>query len=255
MDSNCVLVAEHIYKTYNHSVIDKINHEVETEVLKDFNITVNSGDSICIMGKSGCGKTTLLKVLGTIDRATGGEIYYSGKNLKQMSDYEIALLRRREIGFVFQDYNLFDHLNVEENIMVPMILDKKKYNEIHGRVMEYAMFLDICHILKKYPCEISGGEKQRTAIARALVNDPQIIFGDEPTGNLDSASAFSIMNYLEDINTVKKKALVIVTHDASVASYCKKVFFIKDGRMEMEIENSEDKESSVKRISEIMMCL
>lgn len=159
------------------------------------------------------------------------------------------------MGFVFQDYNLFSHLTVEENIMLPLILDKRKTSEIRDKVFQNADFLNISSILKKYPYEISGGEKQRTAIARALVNDPQIIFGDEPTGNLDSASTTSIMNYLDDINRIKGKALVIVTHDALVASYCKRIIFIKDGRMEKTIENGQSKEENVRKITDIMLNL
>ncbi len=250
-----ILNAEHIYKTYNHSLVDKVHHEKENPVLKDFNLTVQMGDSIGIMGKSGCGKTTLLKILGTIDRATRGVVTYGGVSVKQISDSDIAELRRKRMGFVFQDYNLFSHLTVEENIMLPLILDKRKTSEMRDKVFQNADFLNISSILKKYPYEISGGEKQRTAIARALVNDPQIIFGDEPTGNLDSASTTSIMNYLDDINRIKGKALVIVTHDALVASYCKRIIFIKDGRMEKTIENVQNKEENVKKITDIMLHL
>lgn len=250
-----ILNAEHIYKTYNHSLVDKVHHEKENPVLKDVNLTVQMGDSIGIMGKSGCGKTTLLKILGTIDRATRGVVTYGGVSVKQISDSDIAELRRKRMGFVFQDYNLFSHLTVEENIMLPLILDKRKPSEMCDKVFQNADFLNISSILKKYPYEISGGEKQRTAIARALVNDPQIIFGDEPTGNLDSASTTSIMNYLDDINRIKGKALVIVTHDALVASYCKRIIFIKDGRMEKTIENVQNKEENVKKITDIMLHL
>lgn len=250
-----ILNAEHIYKTYNHSLVDKVHHEKENPVLKDVNLTVQMGDSIGIMGKSGCGKTTLLKILGTIDRATRGVVTYGGVSVKQISDSDIAELRRKRMGFVFQDYNLFSHLTVEENIMLPLILDKRKPSEMRDKVFQNSDFLNISSILKKYPYEISGGEKQRTAIARALVNDPQIIFGDEPTGNLDSASTTSIMNYLDDINRIKGKALVIVTHDALVASYCKRIIFIKDGRMEKTIENVQNKEENVKKITDIMLHL
>lgn len=204
---------------------------------------------------SGCGKTTLLKILGTVDRATRGVVTYGGVSVKQISDSDIAELRRKRMGFVFQDYNLFSHLTVEENIMLPLILDKRKPSEMRDKVFQNADFFNISSILKKYPYEISGGEKQRTAIARALVNDPQIIFGDEPTGNLDSASTTSIMNYLDDINRIKGKALVIATHDALVASYCKRIIFIKDGRIEKTIENGQNKEENVRRITEIMLNL
>lgn len=197
----------------------------------------------------------MLKILGTVDRATRGVVTYGGVSVKQISDSDIAELRRKRMGFVFQDYNLFSHLTVEENIMLPLILDKRKPSEMRDKVFQNADFFNISSIKKKYPYEISGGEKQRTAIARALVNDPQIIFGDEPTGNLDSASTTSIMNYLDDINRIKGKALVIATHDALVASYCKRIIFIKDGRIEKTIENGQNKEENVRRITEIMLNL
>lgn len=249
-----ILKANNVSKTYNHSLIDKIHHEKANHVLKDIDLSVSEGESISIMGKSGCGKTTLLKILGTIDRATKGSVEYGGKNIREYDDTAISRLRRKSIGFVFQDYNLFPNLSVEENIMLPLIIDKVKHSEIRKKVLENAEFLNISDILKKYPYEISGGEKQRTAIARALVNDPQIILADEPTGNLDSAATVSIMNYMADVNKIKKKALVIVTHDALVASYCQKVIFIKDGRIEKTLESQKDKES-IRHISEIMLNL
>lgn len=249
-----ILKADNVSKAYNHSLVDKMHHEKENHVLKDINISVSEGESISIMGKSGCGKTTLLKILGTIDRATKGSVEYGGKNIKEYGDTAISGLRRKSIGFVFQDYNLFPNLTVEENIMLPLVIDKAAYSVIRKKVSENAEFLNISGILKKYPYEISGGEKQRTAIARALVNDPQVIFADEPTGNLDSSSAVSIMDYLADVNKIKKKALVIVTHDALVASYCQKVIFIKDGRIERTVESRNDKES-IRFISDIMLAL
>lgn len=249
-----ILRANNVSKTYNHSLIDKVHHEKANHVLKDIDLSVSEGESISIMGKSGCGKTTLLKILGTIDRATKGFVEYGGKNIREYDDTAISRLRRKSIGFVFQDYNLFPNLSVEENIMLPLIIDKAAYSVIRKKVLENAEFLNISGILKKYPYEISGGEKQRTAIARALVNDPQIILADEPTGNLDSAAAVSIMNYMADVNKIKKKALVIVTHDALVASYCQKVIFIKDGRIEKTVESQKDKES-IRHISDIMLNL
>lgn len=250
-----LLDADHIYKTYNESFVDRLNHEKKIHVIKDLSIKVESGDCIGIMGKSGCGKTTLLKMLGTIDRPTRGAIRFNGENVEKMNDTEIALLRRKNIGYVFQDYNLFNHLTVEENIMVPLVVDKRKHSEIKEKVYKNAEYMNITSILKKYPYEISGGEKQRTAIARALVNDPQIILGDEPTGNLDASSAKSIMNYLVDINRTKGKTMIIVTHDAFVASFCKKVLFIKEGRIEKVLDNVEDKKENSKNIIEIMMKL
>ena len=227
----------------------------KVQALKNVNFTVESGEYVAIMGESGSGKTTLLNILAALDKPTGGTVLLGGKNLSEIPEETAAAFRRDNLGFVFQDYNLFSHLTVEENIMLPLILDKRKPSEMRDKVFQNADFLNISSILKKYPYEISGGEKQRTAIARALVNDPQIIFGDEPTGNLDSASTTSIMNYLDDINRIKGKALVIVTHDALVASYCKRIIFIKDGRMEKTIENVQNKEENVKKITDIMLHL
>lgn len=249
-----ILKANNVSKTYNHSLVDKIHHEKSNHVLKDIDLSVSKGESISIMGKSGCGKTTLLKILGTIDRATKGFVEYGGKDIREYDDTSISRLRRKSIGFVFQDYNLFQNLSVEENIMLPLVIDKVRHSEIRKKVLENAEFLNISGILKKYPYEISGGEKQRTAIARALVNDPQVILADEPTGNLDSAETVSIMNYMADVNKVKQKALVIVTHDALVASYCQKVVFLKDGFIVRKIECQKNDES-IRKISDIMISL
>ena len=171
------------------------------------------------------------------------------------SDVEMSELRRKNIGFVFQDYNLFDSLSVEENIIVPMILEHTSAAEMRRRLNENAELLGIKGILKKYPYEISGGEKQRTAIARALVNNPQIILADEPTGNLDTVSAKIIMEYFAEINYQKKKAVVIVTHDPVVASYAKKIFFIKDGKIIKQIENTSKQQESIHIISNTMLDL
>lgn len=150
-----ILKANNVSKAYNHSLVDKIHHEKENHVLKDINISVSEGESISIMGKSGCGKTTLLKILGTIDRATKGSVEYGGKNIKEYGDTAISSLRRKSIGFVFQDYNLFPNLTVEENIMLPLVIDKAAYSVIKKKVSENAEFLNISGILKsirmKYP--------------------------------------------------------------------------------------------------------
>lgn len=250
-----ILKAENIDKTYSNSFIDKIHLEKKNLVLNGISLEVSKGDSICIMGKSGCGKTTLLKILGTIDKATHGNVIYNGINIRKYGDTEISELRRKNIGFVFQDYNLFDSLSVEENILIPMILEHTSVAEMKRRLYENAELLGIKSILRKYPYEISGGEKQRTAIARALVNNPQIILADEPTGNLDTVSAKIVMEYFTEINSQKKKAVVIVTHDPVVASYAKKIFFIKDGKIIKQIENNSKQQESIHTISNTMLDL
>lgn len=250
-----VLRAERIEKAYNTSFIDKVHFEKKYPVLSGIDLEVNEGDNICIMGKSGCGKTTLLKILGTIDQATHGNVIYNGVNIRNYSDTEMAELRRKNIGFVFQDYNLLDSLSLEENILIPMILEHSSSKEMKRRLCESAELLEIQDILKKYPYEISGGEKQRVAIARALINNPQIILADEPTGNLDTVSAQIIMRYFTEINQQRKKAVVLVTHDPVVASYAQKTFFIKDGKIRKQIENNFEKQESIRFISDTMLDL
>lgn len=248
-----ILKASNLIKTYNNTFIDRIHGEKTREVLKGIDLEVNEGDCIGIMGKSGCGKTTLLKILGSIDAPSHGEIFYNEINLKKYNDEEISALRRTSIGFVFQDFNLFDSLTVEENIIIPMILDKFNKEEIGNNLRRNAKFLEIENILKKYPYEISGGEKQRVAIARAIINDPKIILADEPTGNLDSASALNIIEHLIQINKKQKKALVIVTHDPFIASYCNDLVFIKDGNIIDKLKkNVEQKEMYSKVLNKML---
>lgn len=250
-----ILKAENIDKVYNNSLMDRVHFEKKYPVLSGIDLEVEEGDSICIMGKSGCGKTTLLKILGTIDKATHGNVIYNGINIRKYSDTEISELRRKNIGFVFQDYNLLDSLSLEENILIPMILDHTSAKEMKRRLYENAELLGIKDILKKYPYEISGGEKQRAAIARALVNNPQIILADEPTGNLDTVSAQIIMKYFTEINYRKKKAVVVVTHDPVVASYAGKIFFMKDGKITKRIDNNAERQESIRTISNAMLDL
>ena len=221
-----ILIAEKIYKTYNNSFIDRVHSEKRNEVLKGVDLTVGEGECIGIMGKSGCGKTTLLKILGTIEKASKGKILFQGEDIERLSDELLSELRRKTLGFVFQDYKLLNSLTVKENIIIPMVLEKKNKTYIDKKISEEVELLGISSILNKYPYEISGGEKQRVAIARALANDPKLILADEPTGNLDSASALTIMDSLVKVNKKAKKALIIVTHDPLVASYCEKILFL-----------------------------
>ena len=220
-----ILIAEKIYKTYNNSFIDRVHSEKRNEVLKGVDLTVGEGECIGIMGKSGCGKTTLLKILGTIEKASKGKILFQGEDIERLSDELLSELRRKTLGFVFQDYKLLNSLTVKENIIIPMVLEKKNKTYIDKKISEEVELLGISSILNKYPYEISGGEKQRVAIARALANDPKLILADEPTGNLDSASALTIMDSLVKVNKKAKKALIIVTHDPLVASYFVKKYY------------------------------
>ncbi|KMK77697.1 ABC transporter ATP-binding protein [Alkalihalobacillus pseudalcaliphilus] len=219
--------------------LDKIygeqGEEQATKALHQVSLTVNKGEFVAIMGPSGSGKTTLLHVMSGIDDATSGTVFINGKELSAMGNDELALFRRRELGFVFQEFQLIDSLTVKENIMLPMILEKKHAFEIEERTDHIAKLFGIEMILDKYPYHISGGQKQRTAISRALMNEPDIIFADEPTGNLDSKSSAVIMDCFEKVVKQLGTTVLLVTHDVFAASYCQRVVFIKDGEIDSEI--------------------
>ncbi|MED0962243.1 ABC transporter ATP-binding protein [Bacillus paramycoides] len=201
------------------------------EALKEINLQVKKGEFVAIMGPSGSGKTTLLNVLSTIDNATYGEILIDGKDIVKMNDDKLALFRRNHLGFIFQDYNLLDTLTMKENIALPLALSKVEASEIDRRVLEIAEKFGIDHILSQFPYQVSGGQKQRCAASRAIVTNPSMIFGDEPTGALDSKSATDLLESMKTLNEYDNSTILIVTHDAFAASYCKRVIFIKDGEL------------------------
>ena len=198
-------------------------------VLKGINFDVEQGEYVGIMGKSGCGKTTLLKILGFMDQQTDGDVIFDGVNTNELWKEELTDIRRRKIGFVFQDFNLMDILSVKENIMLPVLLDKKEQKECEEKAEALEKQFGIEHLQEKNPYELSGGERQRVAICRALINDPSIIFADEPTGNLDSKSGKVVAEEFRKINEELGKTLLMVTHDPQMASRCKRVIFLKDG--------------------------
>ena len=242
-------------KSYNHSIVNKVAGDREYPVLRGIDFNVEKGDFISIMGHSGCGKTTLLKIMGTIDKPTKGKVFYEDVDVRRLSTDQLAELRKNRIGFVFQDFNLMDNLSVEENIMIPMVLNKAKYRDMRAVVDRNSDLLEISGLLKKCPYELSGGEKQRVAIARALSNEPDIILADEPTGNLDTVSAKKIMDYFTEINGRKKKAVVVVTHDPVVASYARRILFIKDGKIMKQMENHSKQQENIRMISDAMLDL
>lgn len=203
--------------------------EAVVKVLKGLDFCIERQEFVGIMGKSGCGKTTLLKVLGLIDRPTSGKMYFCGRNILKLWSDELADIRRQKIGFVFQDFYLLNSLSVRENIMLPMVLDKQNGAKCMKRGQRFAQLFGLEHLLEKYPYELSGGEKQRVAISRALINNPDLILADEPTGNLDSKSGEIVINALENINREMGKTVVMVTHDPQMASHCSRVLFLKDG--------------------------
>ena len=222
-----VLEVENLIRNYQKAVGKKGKEDIK--VLKGLNFQVEEGDFTGIMGKSGCGKTTLLKVLGMIDKQTDGTVRFMGQDTKGLSGDTLADIRRTKLGFIFQDYYLMDSLTVEENIMLPMILGQEAAQKMMDAAKAYAEKFQIEHLLNKNPYELSGGEKQRVAICRALINNPDLILADEPTGNLDSKSGKIVIEALRTINQEMKKTIVMVTHDPQMASNCRKIILLKDG--------------------------
>nr|WP_106781833.1 ABC transporter ATP-binding protein [Lysinibacillus timonensis] len=205
------------------------------EVLKGIDIEVNEGEFVGIMGPSGSGKTTLLNVLCSIDFPTEGIVEINGQNLREMKEKALADFRREQLGFIFQDYNLLDTLTVKENILLPLSISKLPKVVAENRLKEIVSLLGISDVLSKYPNEISGGQKQRTSAARALIANPTLVFADEPTGALDSKSATALLTNLENINQQKSVTIMMVTHDSVAASFCSRVLFLKDGQIYTEL--------------------
>ena len=208
------------------------------KILEDIDIEINDGEFIAIMGPSGAGKSTLLNILSTIERPTSGSVKYDGKEVFNMKNKEISKFRKDNIGFIFQDYNLIDSMSIEDNIALPMVISGENYKKIEKEVEKYAGFFNLNPQLKKYPIELSGGQKQKVAAARALISDPKVIFADEPTGALDSKSSVELLNCFKKMNDDLGKTIVMVTHDSFAASYAKKVLFIKDGKINMQLNSS-----------------
>lgn len=202
----------------------------QVQALKNINFTVEQGEYVAIMGESGSGKTTLLNILAALDKPTSGEVLLNGKNLVSVKEKEISAFRREHLGFVFQDFNLLDTFSLKDNIFLPLVLSGKKYPEMEKRLKPIAEKLGIEKLLEKYPYEVSGGQKQRAAIARALITKPQLILADEPSGALDSKAADSLMNLFTTINQ-EGQTIVMVTHSVKAASSAKRVLFIKDGKV------------------------
>ncbi len=198
------------------------------EALKNVNFSVEQGEYVAIMGESGSGKTTLLNILAALDKPTGGSVILDDKDISKVHEQDMATFRRDNLGFVFQEFNLLDTFTIEDNICLPLVLSGMSYKEMYKRLEPIAELLGISDILKKYPYEVSGGQKQRAAVARALVTEPRIILADEPTGALDSRATDELLNLFTSVNS-RGQTILMVTHSVKAASHANRVLFIKDG--------------------------
>ena len=228
-----ILKLEHIQKYYG-------NEGNLTKAIQDISFSVAEGEFLGIMGASGSGKTTLLNCISTIDTVSAGHIYLDGTDVTEINEKQIARFRRENLGFVFQDFNLLDTLTISENIALTLTINKVPADEIDGQVREMAEKLNITNILDKYPYQVSGGQKQRCACARAIINSPKLILADEPTGALDSHSSQMLLSTIQSINEMLGATILMVTHDAFSASYANRILFLRDGMIFTEIRKGSD---------------
>lgn len=218
----------------------------KVEALKNVNFTVEKGEYVAIMGESGSGKTTLLNILAALDKPTGGTVILDGKDLSKIKESAQAAFRRDNLGFVFQDFNLLDTFSLEDNIYLPLVLAGTSYDEMRSRLEPIAKRLGIMDLLKKYPYEVSGGQKQRAAVARALITNPKLILADEPTGALDSKSTDELLTLFEKIND-NGQTILMVTHSVKAASHASRVLFIKDGEVFHQLYRGSNTDSTLYR--------
>lgn len=229
--------------------------KVPHRALTDINLSIKKGEFVGIMGPSGSGKTTLLNMIATIDEPTTGEILINGKNPHRLGKNDLAKFRRREMGFVFQDFNLLNTLTLEENIVLPLTLDNTKVKEMEEKAYAIAQKLGIAEILNKRTFEISGGQAQRVAIARAMIHEPSLVLADEPTGNLDSKASKDVMEMLSRLNKEEEATMMLVTHEAQAASYCDRVIFIRDGKQYAEIHRGDSQKVFFQKIIDTLSLL
>ena len=227
-----ILELENICKEY-------MQGKIPVPVLKNINFSMEEGEYVAIMGPSGSGKTTLLNLLSTIDRVTAGHIYYGDTDITELGEEQLSEFRKKQLGFIFQEYNLLDTLTLEENIMLVMTLHRRGKKEIQKRCRELLRILGIEEVKDKYPYQVSGGQKQRCACARALANYPTLLLADEPTGALDSLAAQTLLETFTEMNKNMGATILMVTHDAFSASYCSRILFLKDGRIFHELVRGE----------------
>ena len=227
-----VLKIENLKKYYG------VNSNI-TKAVNGISLNISESEFVAIMGASGSGKTTLLNCISTIDTVTSGHIYIDNKDITTVKEDDLADFRRENLGFIFQDFNLLDTLTIAENIALSLIINKDNINEVDNKVKSIASKLGISDILEKFPYEVSGGQKQRCACARALINKPKLILADEPTGALDSKSSRMLLETMEEMNEKLKATILMVTHDSFSASFCGRVLFLKDGKIFNEIIKGE----------------
>lgn len=227
----------------------------KVEALRNVNFTVEEGEFVAIMGESGSGKTTLLNILAALDKPTAGRVILEKEDLSKIRESQVAAFRRDNLGFVFQDFNLLDTFSIEDNIYLPLVLQGKKYEEMKEKLTPIARRLGLKEILRKYPYEVSGGQKQRAAVARAIITGPKIILADEPTGALDSKSSDELLELFKEINA-GGQTILMVTHSVKAASSASRVLFIKDGEVFHQIYRGEDSEQALyQKISQTLTIL
>lgn len=224
----------------------------QVQALSHVSFDVEEGEYVAIMGESGSGKTTLLNILASLDKPTGGEVLLNGQDITHIKEKDISKFRRKNLGFVFQDFNLLDTFSLKDNIFLPLVLSRKSYQEMNDRLVPIADKLGIRQILEKYPYEVSGGQKQRAAVARALITEPQLILADEPTGALDSHSADSLLELFAQLNR-EGQTILMVTHSTKTASHAKRVLFMKDGEVYHQIyKGNQSNEEMFAKISDTL---
>lgn len=243
---------ESVVEVKNVQKIYGKNGENKSHALKNLSFSIQEGEFVGIMGPSGSGKTTLLNVISTLDKATNGLVEIAGTDITKMKSKELSDFRAQKLGFIFQDFNLLENLSIYENIALPLSLQGNSSGKIGTKVKKVADTLGISEILSKYPSEVSGGQKQRAAAARAIVHEPAIILADEPTGALDSKNAESLLDAMSNLNKKQGVSILMVTHDAYSASYCQRILFIRDGELYKEIHNSGTNESFYKEILNVL---
>lgn len=227
----------------------------KVEALRNVNFTVEEGEFVAIMGESGSGKTTLLNILAALDKPTAGRVILDGADVSAIRESQVASFRRDNLGFVFQDFNLLDTFSIEDNIYLPLVLQGKKYEEMKEKLTPIARRLGLRELLRKYPYEVSGGQKQRAAVARAIITAPKIILADEPTGALDSKSSDELLELFKEINA-GGQTILMVTHSVKAAGSASRVLFIKDGEVFHQIYRGEDSEQALyQKISQMLTIL